>query len=806
MNPATATRAKRPSGAAMVVDWVNLAVINSAGMVCPVPAATGVAVGSYTPAALPPKPRTSDRAEGARPTCFDTDTPKNQGGAVEYTEIGAAVAFETDQPGIETGAAFGTFQLKTNTGAGRRDTAPGESIGGAGAATRPIEPAAAAPLRVPFSLAGGIREARPEPLTDQPESPKGGHRGGGVWEDPWPGQNARTALGQAKTLHVREFCRLAADIGFNRALREYVTGVLDGAIPFPTDLAKAMRKPLTMPALKNWAGIYKAKGPLALDLQYRGNPQGGHFAKNPGQKEFALSLLMNHPEIRAARIHELLGDRFGAEAVPVYSTVAHWKQKHVATHAAEIELLSNPDKWKSKRRVAFGSYSENITRLNQLWEIDSTTLEVMFAGDTRRRALIQATDVFSGRRLFRLAPVSNSAEIGALLLEAVRKWGLPEAIKSDNGKDYTSAALERFFRDLGIKHVLCAPYSPQQKPHVERGFGDFVRDIVELIPGYLGHNVAQAQAIRARRAFGDRGAAFETAVTVEQFEAWLEAWMDRDYHRKRSEYWRLKGKSPADMVNEWAASNKINMVQSPETLGFLLSVPKTRTVQKKGITLNKRWFICPEMGLDIGQKVEVRESAESQGHLAVFDTRGEFLYIAVCPELEGVSRAEITARAAARQKAAVAATRAVARELKKLTKPTATIDSLLESRQTSNVAAFQRPEYQETSATIALAAADAALGLAAKAAKEQTQAIEARAARYSDDDLEAMRGEIEAMEQAAAAKAAASERADTRFARLYRELEYGGALEPTDAEFFERYRDTDDGRFLARLLATGAAV
>jgi putative transposase len=47
---------------------------------------------------------------------------------------------------------------------------------------------------------------------------------------------------------------------------------------------------------------------------------------------------------------------------------------------------------------------------------------------------------------------------------------VPEAIKTDNGRDYTANQLEHALRGLRIDHPLCAPFSPHQKPHIERGY------------------------------------------------------------------------------------------------------------------------------------------------------------------------------------------------------------------------------------------------------------------------------------------------------------------------------------------------
>jgi transposase InsO family protein len=613
---------------------------------------------------------------------------------------------------------------------------------------------------------------------------------------------AKTALGRARLWHVRTFQHFldTERRGFKRSQFLYCAAVNDGAAGAPGWVSEAIPRRLLEPTLEKWVLKHRRGGAAALDPQHKGNPNG-HFAKNRDQWDFALGLQAAKPHMRAARVHEAVAARFGAAAAPSLRTVQRAIAGYKESHAAEALLLSNPDKYRSKYQVALGSRSENIVRLNQVWEVDSTSLEVLLKGETRRRAILAVVDVYSGRSLFELAETSNGAAIGRLLLRAVREWGLPEIVKTDNGKDYTGAALERFLADLGIEHTLCAPYSPEQKPYVEREIGKFLHDLVELIPGYLGHNVAEAQAIRSFRAFG-LGQAPETGITAEQFVEFMDAWAAKEHHRRRGEHGRLGGRSPAEMVNEWSAGNEVRRVAELDSLGFLLSVPVKRTLQKKGIRFKNLWYIAPEMGVSIGEKVEVRESPEAPGRLAVFDGRGEFAYIAVCPELVDVDRSEIAARSLARQKAANAAIREAARELKRQAKPKGVFDAILESRQSSNIAVFQRPDYTDAPEGLAAGAADR---LAAKAQRQRAAELET-APRLTPEEKAGSDLQWERTGAEARQREQNREPIDTRYIRIWHEMARGAALDAADAEFYERFKDTDLARSLTEFLTSGAAM
>jgi transposase InsO family protein len=43
-----------------------------------------------------------------------------------------------------------------------------------------------------------------------------------------------------------------------------------------------------------------------------------------------------------------------------------------------------------------------------------------------------------------------------------------QAIRSDNGKEYTSAEFNRYCEDAGIEHQLTTPYTPEQNGVSER--------------------------------------------------------------------------------------------------------------------------------------------------------------------------------------------------------------------------------------------------------------------------------------------------------------------------------------------------
>ena len=115
----------------------------------------------------------------------------------------------------------------------------------------------------------------------------------------------------------------------------------------------------------------------------------------------------------------------------------------------------------------------------------------------RRYALVGVVDVWSRRVMYQLAPVSSSAAITQLLRRALTKWGVPEVLRLDNGRDYASERVALMAGALAIRIEHCRPFHPEEKPFIERAFRT-VSVAMEMLPGYVGHSVAERQQLRAR--------------------------------------------------------------------------------------------------------------------------------------------------------------------------------------------------------------------------------------------------------------------------------------------------------------------
>jgi transposase InsO family protein len=83
--------------------------------------------------------------------------------------------------------------------------------------------------------------------------------------------------------------------------------------------------------------------------------------------------------------------------------------------------------------------------------------------------------------------------------EALARFGVPEEVQSDNGKQFTDrfgkgveVMFDRICRKNGIKHRLTDPFSPNQNGQVERFHGTLRPDFLDQAEPF--ESVALAQA------------------------------------------------------------------------------------------------------------------------------------------------------------------------------------------------------------------------------------------------------------------------------------------------------------------------
>jgi putative transposase len=433
----------------------------------------------------------------------------------------------------------------------------------------------------------------------------------------------------------------------------FATAYNAGEVRVP-DWVKLTVKNVSRSTLCNWEKACKQKGIAGLR---RNAPEKNTLIDStPEMAETILKMIGQSPHLNATHIYQGLSTQFPIDALPSLPTLRRWINTWKRDNAAMFMLLANPDGYKNKFMPAFGSYSENIDHPNQLWELDSSPADVMLIDG--RYNLCGVIDVYTRRTMLLVSKTSNASAIIALLRKAILEWGVPDAIKTDNGKDYVARHIRHSMKALGIDHYLCNPFSPEQKPHIERFFGTFTRDLVEMLPGYLGHSVADRKQLQGQKSFAERfgDKKWEIELDLKRFQEFCNGYCKAVYGTRKH---GTTGKAPEHS----AAGFPIQVIEDEQVLNLLMMPGGERSVRKKGIQIGNTYYIAPEMALYMNERVHCR-FPDDLGTVYVYKDIdcSQFLFVAEAPELTGISRSAVQAESKKYEKQQKAAVRFLRRK------------------------------------------------------------------------------------------------------------------------------------------------
>jgi transposase InsO family protein len=607
----------------------------------------------------------------------------------------------------------------------------------------------------------------------------------------------RATRAETRAVAVRAFEAWSAAVGLQgrRAADRFSELWEAGAIEVPDWVTEALPA-LSAPSLLRWQQRLAAEGAIALAGDYK--PRLSTIDADPALRTAAEGLIYRHPHAKGSDLRDTLRAVCNdGRDLPSYRACCRWLADWKAKRRQLHQHLLNPDAHRGRFMPAFGDAAAGIERPNQLWEMDSTPGDAMLRVADRkvRHTVIGVVDVHTRRKLLLVWPTSNSEGIALLIRRAILEWGVPEAIKTDNGADYTSRAVSRVLADLGVSHKLTRPFSPEEKPHIERALGAFSHGLVELLPGFAGHNVAEAQALRERQTFASRlmsrGEVADCPLSPEEFQRFCDRWSG-EYHFRRP-HAGLGNRTPEEVMRAW--TGPLRRVADERALDLLLApVVGLRTVTKKGIRLDRGTYIAAALGSLVGEQVECRHDPADLGRIYVFTTEGAFVAIAEDPERTGIDRRAVAQAAKAVARRGVSEQRARLKEAAKaLPKGAALAEAILDAAAPApNVVAFPRAAAPHSTPAIEQLGRAARAGEAMPPAERSAEEA-ARAAWVAE---KAKRRAAEAAEDSADAQ---------RGARIKRGLAVmdallaGAAVEPAEAAWFEGYRELGEFRVALRL-------
>jgi putative transposase len=376
-----------------------------------------------------------------------------------------------------------------------------------------------------------------------------------------------------------------------------------------------------------------------------GRPAGTNFfTRHPEIAQAVTAYLAVH-RFAAPNVYEFLRDQ-GMSPLPEIHTLRRFIRRVENEQAVILTALRDPDAAKSKHRLALGRADGGSTYAHEVWELDTTKADVMIAGG--RVMILGVIDRWSRRARFIVAPSESAQSVRSLLIRAILDWGVvPGTIVVDNGSGYINATVLTACEMLGIEHKPCPPGSPERKPFVERMFGTFSRQRLVIADGFTGHNVAQAQQLRARARKETGRAEILAKISAEELQDMLDNWVIGVYEARIHSG---IGMSPLAK----AMRSPIPARAAPpedEVRRAMTAFVGNQTITKRGLRWKSGRYWCAELAAYLGRPVHVRRNEDDLGALLVFDEAGAFIGTAVNYEREGLSEQAFAIAARSHQKA-----------------------------------------------------------------------------------------------------------------------------------------------------------
>jgi transposase InsO family protein len=219
-----------------------------------------------------------------------------------------------------------------------------------------------------------------------------------------------------------------------------------------------------------WIERFQQAGPAGLeDLDRR--PQSCAHATPDVIVQQILELRSEHPTWGPRKLRARLEQPRGDTDWPAASTISAILRRAGLVHAR-----------KHKRRVTPSSSPlGEITAPNQVWCMDFKGF--FRCGNQERCDPFTITDAFS-RYLIRCQAVPRTTfeYVDAICEAAMREYGLPERIRTDNGSPFATTSVRGLSRlsikwiKLGIVHERIEPGEPQQNGRHERMHRTLKRD------------------------------------------------------------------------------------------------------------------------------------------------------------------------------------------------------------------------------------------------------------------------------------------------------------------------------------------
>ncbi|WP_446220566.1 IS481 family transposase [Micromonospora sp. IBHARD004] len=248
-------------------------------------------------------------------------------------------------------------------------------------------------------------------------------------------------------------------------------------------------------AVHRWLRWYAEEG---LDgLRDRSHRPQGHPTQTPAEVESAIcELRRTHPRWGQRRLHYELGRRGCPGPVPSLSTIYRVLVRHgLIDPVPRRRRRQDYRRWQRERPM-------------ELWQMDIVG-GVMLANGREAKVVTGVDDHSRFCVIAAVVPRATGRAVCLALAAALREYGVPEELLTDNGKQFTArfnrgggeVMFDRICRENGITHRLTKPRSPTTTGKVERFHQTLQRELLDTVPAWPDIEAAQAAIDAFRREY-----------------------------------------------------------------------------------------------------------------------------------------------------------------------------------------------------------------------------------------------------------------------------------------------------------------
>lgn len=396
--------------------------------------------------------------------------------------------------------------------------------------------------------------------------------------------------------------------------------------------------------LYRWAKLKKAD-PTLLAKQYR-RKNTGHKIAQKIWKTF-LHYYLDQSKLKISVCYELVKmkarEEHWEERIPSLRTFER-AVKTDLTEAVKTYWREGPSKFHDKHQAYLERDYTGIAP-NQIWISDHHQIDMAIKGPNGKPQFPWLTcwqDARTRRYLgWFLSFNPNSNTIMAAFHQAAKRYGLPDEILIDNGKDYRCKqfaggrksikieADEIYVKSLtallGVVPRFSIPYHPQSKP-IERSFLTLKEYFSRLSVSYRGGHVRERPERLINIMKKD-----ELLLSLEELEVVFADWAENIYNELPHSGQGMNNRSPREVFDELCKTKRT----APKELLDLSMMRTTRPlkVQRNGVWFFGRWYKSEELFSLQGQEVYARYDREDISRLYIFDKQDLKICEAVNREL-----------------------------------------------------------------------------------------------------------------------------------------------------------------------------